>query len=226
MKKFLLIVLFSLFFTNASANDATIRARALNAPNNVATSTHKLAKYLTKPYKDDYDKLKVIAYWIASHIAYDEYKFKDGKENHKEMSYQYDILKMRAGICSDFARLFMDMANASGVRGVEAVDGYVLENQHNLKKQYKKRDMPEYGHAWNKVKLDKRSFYVDTTFMANGAISPSRQYASSLRHKLDLKQNARQHNVNENIDDFFFDFTPKQEVKQYNMVHVRYKYIK
>lgn len=206
--------------------DSAIKNRAFNTPKNVSQNKYSLTHYLTKPYNDDYEKLKVIAYWISSHIAYDEYKYNNGVVNYKELNYKYDILKLRAGICGDFAELFADMARIAGVSRVKVVSGYVLRNQVSIKRKYRQRDVAgAIGHAWNEVQIDGRKFYVDTTFMARNTVTPQRR-VTSLNHKFALNKNGRQNNVNENINDFFFDFTPKSEIKKHNMVHLQDKFIK
>ena len=68
-------------------------------------------------------------------------------------------------------------------------------------------------------------FFIDTTFMSAGRIESNNSRISSLRHHLDLKKRQRQYNVNTNIDTFYFDFTPRQELKRYGDVHVQRKYI-
>ena len=208
------------------ALDSAIKNRAFHAPKNISQSKYSLTNYLTRPYHDDYEKLMVIAYWISSHIAYDEYKYKDGVVNYKEINYKYDILKRRAGICGDFAQLFADMANIAGVGHVKVVTGYVLQNQTALKRIYRRRDIAaSTGHAWNEVQIGGRKFYVDTTFMARDTVTPQRR-VTSLNHKFALNKNGRQNNVNQNVNEFFFDFVPKSEMQKYHMVHLKDKFIK
>ncbi|MCQ2735062.1 MAG: transglutaminase-like domain-containing protein [Alphaproteobacteria bacterium] len=206
--------------------ESAIKNRAFNAPKNISQNKYSLTHYLTKPYSEDYEKLEVIAYWISSHIAYDEYKYNKGVVNYKELNYKYDILKRRAGICGDFAQLFSDMAHIAGVGKVKVVSGYVLHNQGIVKRKYRQRDVAGVaGHAWNEVQIKGRKFYVDTTFMARDTVTPQRR-ATSLNHKFALNKNGRQNNVNENVNEFFFDFTPKAELKKYKMIHLQDKFIK
>ena len=104
------------------------------------------------------------------------------------------------------------MARIAGVSRVKVVSGYVLKNQVSIKRKYRQRDVAgAIGHAWNEVQIDGRKFYVDTTFMARNTVTPQRR-VTSLNHKFALNKNGRQNNVNENINDFFFDFTPKSEI--------------
>lgn len=231
MKKHLslmICLLFLSFAANAGVRNEQIASYAFNAPDRVANDRQTLARYLTKPYRNDYDKLQSIAYWIASHIAYDGYKYSGGKVSEREMQYEYDILQYRTGICEDFAKLFNELAQMAGVSGVEYVTGYVLENQNKIKRFYTTRDVQkEYGHAWNRVDWGKRKFFVDTTFMTgtfigNGDI----RVGSTSQHKYDVRSRKRQNETNTNIRDFFFDFTPKEEIKEEKMLHLMNKFIR
>ena len=230
MKKLLLLMICLSFFSFAAIakeRNEQIASYAFNAPDRVARDRQTLARYLTRPYHNDYDKLQAIAYWIASHIAYDGYKYSAGKTSEREMQYKYDILQYRTGICEDFAKLFNELAQEANISGVEYVRGYVLENQSKIKRNYNSRDMQKKdGHAWNKVTLGKRNFFVDTTFMARSRIGgDSIRIGSSSRHRYDVKSRKRQNEINTDINDFFFDFTPKEELNDRKMIHLMDKFI-
>lgn len=220
------IMLFISTVCQAHAANDMLKRRAFNAPENISTNVHSLTKYLIQPCDNDYDKLYVIAYWIASHISYDEYQYRNGKVDKRMNNYQGNILKEKAGVCGDFAQLFADMANIANVRHVEVVEGYVLKKQTLLKKTYRKKDMPAVGHAWNQAEINGRRFYIDTTFMSGNRVSPSSNFTTNLKHKLDLKKNGRQNQVYTNVTDDYFDFTPKQEIKKKHMLHLQDKFIK
>ena len=137
-------------------------------------------------------------------------------------------MEKKTGICGDFAQLFADMANIAHAGRVSVVSGYVLENVSHIKRFYNERDVRgEVGHAWNKVELsDGRKFFVDTTFMSRANIKEDSRRGTSLRHKLDLNKRGRAQEVNTNVDGFYFDFTPKKEVRERNMLHLQQKYIR
>ena len=95
MKKNLLMILPLMFLSlaaNAGERNEIIASYAFGTPVGVSVNRQKLVSYLTRPYKNDYEKLQSIAYWIASHIAYDEYKYNNGKISLKELNYEYDAL--------------------------------------------------------------------------------------------------------------------------------------
>lgn len=230
MKKFLLLMICLSFFSFAAIakeRNLQIASYAFDAPDRVARDRQTLARYLTRPYHNDYDKLQAIAYWIASHIAYDGYKYSGGKTSEREMQFEYDILQYRTGICEEFAELFKELAQAANISGVECVRGYVLENQSRIKRSYKRKDVQkQIGHAWNRITLGKRKFFVDTTFMSRARIGgDSIRAGSSSKHRYDVKSRQRQNEINMNVNDFFFDFTPKEELKRFWMIHLMDEFV-
>lgn len=241
-KLYLLLILTTLFYcgltpsaysavsargNEAVATDNAVRRHAFGAPNHVSKDAKYLAQYLTRPFKSDYDKLKAIAYWIASHLAYDHYKFDNDRANMKEMKYKYDVLKAKMGICSDFAKLFAEMAKEAGISAeVETVGGYVITPQR-LKRHYNKREITPAAHAWNEITLQGRKFFVDTTFMCPNHIGhDNRKRKSSLKHRNEVRaRNRSRTEANTEINDFYFDFTPSEEFKAKKEVHLLYKYV-
>jgi hypothetical protein len=225
MKKFLLFfcLILSVFFSSVSYayTELDIRQRAFNAPEKISEDAEKTAKYLTSPFDNDYDKMKVIAYWIASHIAYDSYKYDAGKPNQKQLQYHYNILQAKAGICTDFALLFIQMCNYAGVRNVKYVSGYALNNVNSIRQRFTSKELEGNGHAWNMAKYNGRSFYIDTTFMTTMSIGrDGKTRKSTLKHKRDIKKRSRnQTDVSTSINTFYFDFTPITEVKRYGAIH-------
>lgn len=219
MKKVIAILLMMFYpFVSLAASEQSIRKRAFNAPDAISEDARKLAKYLVKPYDDDLDKMRVIAYWIASHIAYDSYKFDAGKVNTKNLSYKYDILKAKTGICSDFAKLFYDMSLAAGIKNVSVVTGYVVSTDR-LRPNYPDKKKGT-GHAWNEIIYNKRRYYVDTTYMSTDSIGrDGKKYKSALKHRLDLRRRGRKAKVSPNIRTFYFAFDTKDEVKAYKEHH-------
>lgn len=220
MKK-ILIILFCILLYNTSyaASQTSIMRHAFNTPERISTDIKKLTKYLTKPLNSEYDKLQAIAYWISSHIAYDAYKY-DGKIHQKSLKYKYDILKAKAGICSDFAKLFNDMSMLAGIKNVRIVTGHVVENVKSPQKNFSSKQLGV-GHAWNEAIVNGRRFYIDTTWMAPMTIGKNgKKRKSAYKHRIDIKKRGRQNTqINTNINTFYFDFTPKEEVQQYRRQH-------
>lgn len=181
------------------------------AENNLST----LSKYLSKPFDDDYDKAKAIAFWIASRIHYDDYLYNNGKTTKLIKMYDpqepRELLKSRVGICGDFANLFVELCKKVGIKA-KYVSGYAypsgvsltVSNKHNA------------GHAWNYFLYDGKKIYVDTTFMAKGSTGISGR-SDNLHHRWalnDIKKENRRKSVINEFDKFYFDFTYKDEVQK------------
>ena len=122
---------------------------------------------------------------------------------------------------------FKNMSDIAGIQNVDIVNGYVLENQKKIQKRYSARKMPVIGHSWNRVELAGRKFFVDTTFMARGTIGNDEHRLNTFRHKREIKNRSRgrDYEINSNINHFYIDFTPQQELKRFQRLHVWEKYI-
>lgn len=206
----------------AQASETAIEQRAFNAPEKYSQNARQLTQYLIKPFDNKLDRLRVIAYWMASHISYDGYKY-NGKVNKRNIGYHYDVFKARTGICEDFALLFQEMSQYAGVRGVKIETGYVVDTKA-LRKQYpshllKKAD----GHAWNSIKIGDKVYFIDTTWMAPQKITPKNSSTfNSLSHKLEIKKRSRttiKKKVTTNINTYYFLFTPQDEVRIHKQQH-------
>ena len=223
MKKFLYFFCICFFLScKAWADvDNAMLEYALNAPDSISQDARRLTNYLVKPYKKDYDKLKIIAYWMATHIAYDGYRYDNETVYEETNRYKYDILKVKTGVCGDFARLFKEMATLAGVKNVFYVSGKTYKTEV-LKKKYKEKK-GEVGHAWNEAVIDGRHFYIDTTWMSHmhiGRDAKKKGRKSHLKHKRELKKRRRKETpVSETITDFYFDFSPQEEVRLRKVHH-------
>ncbi len=133
----------------------------------------ELVNYLIYPYKTDKEKARSILAWIVYYIDYDEYVFHRMEEYRKENNKRFgvkrlpeiptnDILKIRAGVCADIAKLYKEMGNIAKL-DVEIVEG--IDNQCSLK------EIENGGcrHAWNVVKIDGEWQYVDPTWAMGNA---------------------------------------------------------
>lgn len=193
---------------------------ALNAPQSVSKNPRSLAVYLAKPFDNKIEKMQAIAYWIATHIAYDSYKF-NKVPDFKNMNYHYDVFKARTGICSDFAKLFQEMSLYAGVRGVKIVSGYVVTT-NRLQKQYNPRQLG-YGHAWNAVNINGYTYYIDTTWMATQRVATKgKSQFSQWNHKQEIWKRLRTNNTAKtasNIRYYYFLFTPQDEVHKQGEHH-------
>ena len=200
----------------AQAPEAKIKRHAFNVPEKYSQNARQLTQYLIEPFDNKLDRLRVIAYWIASHIFYDNYKL-----NWRNYDYHYDVLKTRMGICMDFALLFQEMSQYAGVRGVKIETGFVVDTNVG-RKHYPKRSLKD-GHAWNSIKINNKVYYIDTTWMSTQEIIPqSKSSFDTLSHKFEVKkrsQSALKKTVTTNIRTYYFLFTPQDEIEKYQQQH-------
>jgi len=223
---FILSICFSLFLqADAYATHYTVRSikrYVEKTPRNVEENISSLVKHLTKPLDDDYDKARAIAFWIASHINYDEYLYNNGSTTKLIKNYRgqepRDLLRSRVGICGDFAALFDEMCQKAGIRSGE-VHGYAYPGNREI--SYNRLKRGSYGHAWNYFIYKGKKIYVDTTFMARGTTGVSGR-ASDWNHNRALKEikrdNKYQSQINE-FDDYYFDFNYKDETRSRHYIH-------
>lgn len=120
-----------------------IKSYVDNTPRNVENNIAPLVRYLTKPFNDDYDKAKAIAYWIASRIYYDDFLYSgtDNKDTYLRKGYQKQtpakLLRSRAGICIDYANLFTAMCRKAGITA-RVIYGYLIRHRLLFPRLYAK----------------------------------------------------------------------------------------
>jgi len=201
-------------------SSSRIKHYATNTPRAVENNLSSLTRHLIRPLDDDYDKAKMIAFWIASHINYDEYLYNDGAttkliKTHKTQSSD-ELLESRVGICGEFATLFNDMCRIAGIRS-GIITGYAYPSRLRLRNKERKNA----AHAWNYFLYKGKRIYVDTTFMARGKTSPRRR-ATEVAHKRALRKvqhdNEDKSQIND-FNDFYFDFSYKDEMKKSHYIH-------
>ena len=192
-----------------------IKRYAMNTPRKVENDVSVLTRHLVKPLDDDYDKAKMIAFWIASHINYDEYLYSNGKTSKLIRKYHgqtpQQLLKSRVGICGDFAELFNEMCKKAGIQA-EEVHGYAYPKKVHLTNRQKRAN---FGHAWNYFNYRGKKIYVDTTFMAGGVTGTkggSHDFAHNRALRKIKSDNRHRSKVND-FDEKYFDFTYKDEEK-------------
>ena len=226
MKRYFFAIL--LFCTFAFIGIAEARRYTPNQIKNYVNRTPRkdedylltLAKYLSKPFDNDYDKAMAISFWIASRINYDEYLYSNGKTSKLRNNYKgqnpSQLLKSRVGICGDFADLFVALCKQAGIRATE-VSGY----SYPAKKFVSNSEKRSSGHAWNYFLYNGKKIYVDTTFMAKGTTGVKGvQNHQNRRRALNKikKDNKRESTIN-SFDDYYFDFNYKDEIKDRKYIH-------
>ena len=186
------------------------------AENNIAP----LVRYLTAPFKDDYDKAKAIAFWIASRIFYDEYLYDGSGSTYLFNGYRPQsvakLLRSRAGICADYANLFQAMCRKAGITA-RVVHGYVYPPGKAFSASIRKNN----GHAWNYFYYRGRKVYVDPTFMAGGRILADKYINSSKRNRAlyEHRKENKKKSKTSGIYVYYFDFSYEDEIRSRKQVH-------
>ncbi|MBR1373081.1 transglutaminase domain-containing protein [bacterium] len=214
-----------LYCNNVYATRYTSRSLsryAASVPRTDENNITSLVTYLTKRLDDDYDKAKVIAFWIAQHINYDEYLYHNGKTTNLIKNYHEqeprELIRSRVGICGDFSTLFIAMCQKAGIRAYE-VHGYAYPGKRFLSAN--KLRHGNFAHVWNYFLYKNKKVYVDTTFMSQGLTEVKNRITDwSHRRALKdvIKDNRYKSQVN-NFDDYYFDFDYKEEMRDKNYVH-------
>lgn len=192
----------------------------LSTPRYAKTNITSLTYYLIKPYKNDYDKARAIAYYIASTVAYDEYIYNDEGRTKLRVRPQKakDLLKSKVGICKDFAVLFEAMCQKAGIEA-NVIYGYAFNvDTETGRKIRNQRDLSQSGHAWNSFKYLGKKIIVDVTFMGQGRTGHEKRI-TEMQHKRVLNKLKRQDNMYD-LTPFYFDFSYAEEKKLYGIEHV------
>ena len=214
--KVLFFVLALLFFPLSAGAEENLDERTdeyvREVPVRVQANIFSLTRYLTAPFDNDYDKARAIAYYIASHMVYDNYLYNENGRTRLKYRRQTpeEFLKSKVGICADFADLFQAMCKSAGI-SVDTVKGHVVDKSLRMREAEKNKIL----HAWSVFKYRNKKVYVDTTFMASAETGHERRVSEFRRRKAvnKIKKESRRHNTTYDIEPFYFDFTYEQEKK-------------
>lgn len=219
---FLFVLIVSFSAAAKSYTSAQIEKFVLSTPRAVENSTSTLARYLTKPFDNDYDKARAIAFWIASHIYYDDYLYNGtkNKETYLRKTYQKQtpakLLRSRVGLCVDYAALFQEMCRKAGISAT-TIKGYA----YPARAAFSPAIRNNYGHVWNYFLFKGKKIYVDTTFMAGGSLGADK-YPNSAKHKnalYNFKKKNKETCVTASVNSYYFDFNYKDEETVYSKTH-------
>jgi hypothetical protein len=132
---------------------STIDKKALQLPDSLTKNTDQIASYITSNFSTDKDKSRAIFIWIASNIQYDiDNMFAINFYEKKEEKIAKP-LRTRKGICENYASLFTDICNKSGLKSF-VIEGYTKQN-----------GFTDYiPHAWCAALIDTTWYLFDPTW--------------------------------------------------------------
>ena len=108
----------------------------------------QLAIALTKPWKNEAEKVRAIFKWMDYNLQYDY----QGLANGKMTTEPNEVLLKKVAVCQGYAELFSALCDAVGIRNV-LISGVAKKS---------KTSFP--GHAWNAVCINKKWFLIDVTW--------------------------------------------------------------
>lgn len=132
---------------------------------------NRLVLTLTKDLKTDIEKARAIYIWITENIEYDYKSINKNKRNVfkcngkkcdlKYIKYQNNLinktLRSKKAVCSGYSYLFKRMCDLANIQ-CSYVEGYIKNNPSHVGK------MGILDHAWNSLKIDNKTYYLDITW--------------------------------------------------------------
>lgn len=155
--KFVLLIILtaqSVFAQKPIVNQyATIDKKALQLPDSLSKTTDQIATYINSNFVTDKDKSRAIFIWLASNIQYDTDNMFAINFYEKKEEKIAKPLRTRKGICENYASLFTDICNKSGIKSF-VIEGYTKQN-----------GFTDYiPHAWSAALIDTSWFLFDPTW--------------------------------------------------------------
>lgn len=132
---------------------STTDKKALQLPDSLTLNTDLIAGYISNNFSTNRDKSRAIFIWVASSIQYDiDNMFAINFYEKKEEKIA-KVLRTRKGICDNYASLFTEICNKSGIPSV-VIEGYTKQN-----------GFADYiPHAWSAALIDSAWFLFDPTW--------------------------------------------------------------
>ena len=132
---------------------AKLDSKALRLPDSLTASTDKIARYINAQFNGSAEKTRAIFIWVANNIQYDVdnmFAINFYEEPGERIA---KVLKTRKGICSNYAALFTDICEKTGVPSF-VVEGYT-----------KQKGFVDYiPHAWCAARVDSSWLLFDPTW--------------------------------------------------------------
>ncbi len=164
------LAIFLLFFQHLAFSQPTqdfskIDRAARAVPVSATQSISILGKYLATLAANDLEKSRAVYVWVTSNIVYADTVISNnwlGTPENTVMQKAENVLKNRAGVCEGYANLYVELCRATGLRA-EELTGLVRQKQGKI---------PDTGHAWAAVEVEKEWFLSDPTW-GSGFRDPS-----------------------------------------------------
>jgi hypothetical protein len=159
----LAVVLSALGTAAAEPDFAVIDAHVAGIERPASGNITEFVQRLVKPARSDLERVRAIAWWLASHIEYDHDIHRVGVAQQRSgqaplqaiaANKPPEVMRRGKAVCSGYAALFVACCRTIGVEAVE-IGGSSRYNDE--------------GHQWNAVRIDGVWRLLDISFMASGA---------------------------------------------------------
>jgi hypothetical protein len=150
----LLAFLFSILsFAQRQTQYAIVEKQMSEIPLRFTYSTDAIAHYINARFQTEDEKIRAVFYWTASNISYDLDKLSDLNNKETSENNSEKILNSKKGVCSDYTKIFKEIANKVGVK-TEIISGYTKQNGVVV----------AISHAWCASKIDNLWYIFDPTW--------------------------------------------------------------
>lgn len=150
----LLAFLFSILsFAQRQTQYAIVDKQISEIPLRFTYSTDAIAHYINARFQTEDEKIRAVFYWTASNISYDLDKLSDLNNKETSENNSKKILNSKKGVCSDYTKIFKEIANKVGVN-TEIISGYTKQNGVVV----------AISHAWCASKIDNLWYIFDPTW--------------------------------------------------------------
>jgi kyphoscoliosis peptidase len=168
------IIIFTIFLSSLvwAQEYSHIDQHVLNTPKSAEYSIKSLATYLTKPARNERDKVRAIFRWVTENIKYDVDSFYAGRTPNSSPE---NVLQSKKAVCEGYSGLFKNLADEAGLQ-TTVIQGYAKGVRYTVGDTF--TGLP--NHAWNAVKIDGKWYLLDPTWGA-GYINNKREYQKKFR---------------------------------------------
>ncbi|MCP9749831.1 transglutaminase domain-containing protein [Ferruginibacter sp. HRS2-29] len=128
-------------------------AQELNIPYDSTFSSTTIAKYVVDNFRSEEARFRAIHTWTATHIQYSRDSMYLINFNPDPAMKVTAALKRRKGVCENFAAVFTDIAQKSGLTAY-VVNGYTRQGGR----------VDRTGHSWCAVSLSGQWYFCDPTW--------------------------------------------------------------
>lgn len=155
MRLLLILVCFIFYTLPINAQIGKIERTALNIPESQTYSTNDIAAYIKGHFETDDEKIRAIYAWVTNNIKYDKdsvHRIILDEDQEQRVTY---ALKRRKGVCENFAAIFNDICQKSGIPSFY-IEGYTKQNG----------SVDRTGHVWCAAFVDNAWALYDPTWDA------------------------------------------------------------